>query len=339
MPKATSAETSAKLTMPTEVVGEIQRKMQERSVIASLVPSRAEAFVNQEHMIFTVEPEAEFVGEGAAKNSAAFAFEPIEGKRHKVQTTVRMTDEFTWADEDNQLAILDNVFDSMAGAFSRALDYGMIHAINPLTREVLSTLKTDALAYTANQLAATTDKIADMDSIADLILPNYDVNGIALDRMYANDLRKIRIPSTGARQYPEIGLTLDPGTIDGLRAVTSAAVSGQRLAALDSSGKPVASGIKAIVGDWNLIRYGIVRDFALTEIRYGDPDGLGDLQRYNQVAFRVETVFSWVNFDPKGFTVLRDSSTIPSDDGGDDGGDDDDNGTETQSAKAKAAAK
>lgn len=311
MPKATAAGTTAKITMPTEIVGEIQRKMQERSVIASLVPSRAEAFVNDEHMIFTVEPEAEYVGEGAAKNSADFKFEPIEGKRHKVQTTVRMTDEVTWADEDNQLAILDNVFDSMAGAFSRALDYGMIHAINPLTREVLVSLKGEALSYTANQVAATTNLQSDMDSIADLILPNYDVTAIALDRMYANQLRKLR-NSSNAKLYPEIGLTLDPGQIEGLPCVTSGAVSGTRLAALGSDGKtPVASGIKAIAGNWDLIRYGIVRDFALTEIRFGDPDGLGDLQRYNQVAFRVETVFSWVNFDPKGFSVLRDQSTIP----------------------------
>ena len=312
MPKATAAGTTAKITMPTEIVGEIQRKMQERSVIASLVPSRAEAFVNDEHMIFTVEPEAEYVGEGAAKNSADFKFEPIEGKRHKVQTTVRMTDEVTWADEDNQLAILENVFDSMAGAFSRALDYGMIHAINPLTREVLVSLKDEALSYTANQVAATTNLQSDMDSIADLILPNYDVTAIALDRMYANQLRKLR-NSSNAKLYPEIGLTLDPGQIEGLPCVTSGAVSGTRLAALGSDGKtPVASGIKAIAGNWDLIRYGIVRDFALTEIRFGDPDGLGDLQRYNQVAFRVETVFSWVNFDPKGFSVLRDQSTIPS---------------------------
>lgn len=331
MPKATAAGTTAKITMPTEVVGEIQRKMQERSVIASLVPSQAEAFVNAEHMIFTVEPEAEYVGEGAAKNSAEYAFEPIEGKRHKVQTTVRMTDEVTWADEDNQLAILDNVFDSMAGAFSRALDYGMIHAINPLTREVLATLKEDALSYTANQVAATTNIQSDMDSIADLILPNYDVTAIALDRMYANQLRKLRNTNTGARLYPEIGLTLDPGSIDGLPAVTSGAVSGTRLAAFGTDGKtPVASGIKAIAGNWDLIRYGIVRDFALTEIRFGDPDGLGDLQRYNQVAFRVETVFSWVNFDPKGFSVLRDQSTIPSEPSS--GGD-----TETQAASAKSS--
>lgn len=331
MPKATAAGTTAKITMPTEIVGEIQRKMQERSVIASLVPSRAEAFVNDEHMIFTVEPEAEYVGEGAAKNSADFKFEPIEGKRHKVQTTVRMTDEVTWADEDNQLAILENVFDSMAGAFSRALDYGMIHAINPLTREVLASLKEDAIGYTANQVAATTNLQSDMDSIADLILPNYDVTAIALDRMYANQLRKLRNSNTNARLYPEIGLTLDPGSIDGLPAVTSGAVSGTRLAAFGTDGKtPVASGIKAIAGNWDLIRYGIVRDFALTEIRFGDPDGLGDLQRYNQVAFRVETVFSWVNFDPKGFSVLRDQSTIPSEPSS--GGD-----TDTQAASAKTS--
>lgn len=333
MPKATAAGSTQLITIPTELVGSIQTKMQEKSVIASLIPQTPQLFGDAEHMFFTLEPEAEFVGEGEAKNSAQWKFEPKQGKRHKVQTTIRMNEEVTWADEDNQLDILNALFDSMSGSFSRALDYGMIHAINPLTQEVLETLKPEALAYIGNQVAATTNPQTDIDNLPDLIVGDYDVNGIALDRMYANDLRKVRNSNTGAKVFPDINLTLDPGTLEGLRCVTSGAVSGKRLS-------KTATGIKAIMGDWNLVNWGLVRNFALEEIRYGDPDGLGDLRRYNQVAFRVETVFSWVNFDPKGFSILRDSSTIPDDDSGnDDGGDDDDSGKETQSAKAKVAAK
>lgn len=337
MPKATKAENTSRMTMPVEIANDIMRKMQERSVIASLCPARPTSFVNEKHLLFTVEPEAEYVGEGEAKSSAEFKFEPLEGKRHKVQTTVRMTDEYTWADEDAQTGILTEVFDSMAGSFSRALDYGMIHALNPLTQEVLESLKPDALAYIANQITATGNAQTDIDNLPDSILGKYDVTGIALDRMYANELRKIRNPNTGAKVFPEVNLSLDPGNLDGLRAVTSGAVSGSRF--------KLNSGIQAIMGDWNLIRYGIVRDFGLTEIRFGDPDGLGDLQRYNQVAFRVETVFSWVNFDPTGFAVLRSKASSGSDStgGGSDstGGDTegDDTETETQSAKSARAAK
>ena len=46
-------------------------------------------------------------------------------------------------------------------------------------------------------------------------------------------------------------------------------------------------------------------------IEHGDPDGLGDLKRYNQVAFRAECVYGWRVIDHDGFVVLRDASTIP----------------------------
>lgn len=298
MPKATEAFSSSQIEIPTEIVSGITRKMQEQSVVMALAQSQPQMFANAKHMVFTMEPEAEFVGEGAEKSSAEFGIAPKEGKIHKAQVTVRLNEEVRWADEDNQLLIMQTVFDSMAGANARALDYGMLHAINPLTKSVLDSLKPEALTLQATQVTATGDIQADLDNLPDSVLENYDVNGIALDRMYANELRKQRNPNTGAKVYPEVNLSLDPGNLEGLRAVTSAAVSGKRLA-------PAPTGIQAIIGDWSLIKFGMVRNFAIEEILYGDPDGLGDLKRHNQVAYRAEAVFSWAVMDFSGFAVLK----------------------------------
>lgn len=300
MAKATSANDTQKIIIPTDYVGQINRKMQESAVIPALSTATPQLFENAEHIFFTEEPESEYVGEGEAKSSSTFGFEPKPGKIHKVQTTIRMNEEVEWADEDSQLRLLDSVFDSLGGANGRAFDYGMIHAINPLTREVLDSLKTKAIAYTAQQVVSTGNPLDDIDALVEKVIENYDVTGIALDRMYANSLRTERNQYTGARLFPEIGLNLNPGSIEGITSVTSGAVSGKRLSTTPTN-------ILAILGNWNLIKWGIVREMTVEKILYGDPDGLGDLKRFNQVAYRAELVFSWCNLDPQGFAVLKSS--------------------------------
>jgi hypothetical protein len=54
-----------------------------------------------------------------------------------------------------------------------------------------------------------------------------------------------------------------------------------------------ATTVKAFVGDFSTIRWGIQKSIGLEVIRFGDPDGGGDLKRNNQVAFRAEVVYGW----------------------------------------------
>lgn len=323
-----------KIVMPTEVVNLISKKVQEKSFVAALVPSEPETFGSKDYAVWTKDPEGEFVGEGKAKSSDDFKVEPEQGKLHKFQVTVRVDDEVKWADEDNQLDILNKLYNKMGEAKARGLDYGLGHAINPLTRSYIDTMKPEAIAWQAKQVEATTNPVTDLDNLPDAIIGDYDVTGIALDRLYASELRKVRIPNTGMRQFPEIGLDLNPGSVDGIKSVTTGSVAGRRLA-------PSPTGIKAILGNWNLVHWGFARDFGLEMIDTGDPDGLGDLKRYNQIAFRAECVFGWFVEDYNGLAVLRDKSTIPPkpDDGGDDDGGDDDGGdVETQSTRTTTKA-
>lgn len=287
-----------RIFIPSELVPGIAKKMQQESVIMSLAQAAPQLFnPDKNYVVFTQEPEAEYVGEGEAKSSSPFKFEPVKASLHKVQTTVRLTNEVEWADEDNKLMLLDTLLDSLTKSIGRAVDYGMIHGINPLTREVLDNLSSKSIAAIANQAVATGNIQADLDALPDSVIENYQVNGIALDRAFANELRKLRVEATGAKMYPEVKLDLQPGNLDGLRAVTSGNVSGKALGA--------STGVKAIVGDWNLVKWGMARELGIERIEYGDPDGLGDLKRYNQVAYRVEAVFSWAVLDPNGFAVLK----------------------------------
>lgn len=290
------ALTTAKITLPTDVAVGIVNKASDASTIAALSPSTPMLFRNQDYMVFNPASEAEVVEEGAEKSSYEQTLSTVTAKRVKLQTTTRVTSELEWADEDNRTQIIASIVADQAAAFARALDYVVYHAINPKSGEALGSGYT-ALSATATQVTSTGDAVEDMDAIVDAIAATYDVNGIALSKTFAASLRKVRVPSTGMRLYPEIPMNLQPGTVEGIKAATSGTVSGALAKA--------ATKVLAFAGDFSVIKWGLVRDMTAQVIPYGDPDGAGDLQRTNQIAYRTEGVYGFAVLDPKAIACLK----------------------------------
>lgn len=290
------ALTTAKITLPKDVAVGIVNKASDASTIAALSPSTPMLFRDQEYMVFNPTAEAEVVEEGAQKGSYEVSISPVTAKRVKLQTTTRVTSELEWADEDNRTQIIESIVADQAAAFARALDYVVYHAINPKSGEALGGGYA-ALSGTATQVASTGDAVEDMDALVDAIAATYDVNGIALSKTFAASLRKVRVPSTGLRLYPEIPLNLKPGTVEGVTAATSGTVSGALAKA--------ATKVLAFAGDFSVIKWGLVRDMTAQVIPYGDPDGAGDLQRTNQIAYRTEGVYGFAVLDPKAIACLK----------------------------------
>lgn len=331
----TNLLTTEKLVMPVEVLNDLMGKVQNQSVIATLVPTKPQSFISTEHIKFTRSDGGEWVDEGGLKSSGTAEWTYVKPSIHKAVVSRRFSNEFQWADQDAKTEIVNTLTDDMSLKMAEMIDAGAIHAAEPKSRTIITSMKPDALAWTGNQVAATTDIVKDIDAINDSFIEDYDPTAIAFDRMYANDMRKVRQPNTSVKMFPEMPMGLNITDFNGLDAVVSGNVAGKRFLPASSP-----SGIKAIAGDFRRIQWGYVREFAVEPIYYGDPDGGGDLKRMNEICVRLEAVLAWMIEDPAAFTILRDSSTIPSDDGGDDdGGDDDDSGKETQSAKAKVAAK
>lgn len=290
------ALTTKKIVLPKDVAVGIVNKASDTSTIAALSPSTPMLFRDQEYMVFNPTAEAEVVEEGAQKGSYEVSTSPVTAKRVKLQTTTRVTSELEWADEDNRTQIIESIVADQAAAFARALDYVLYHAINPKSGEALGDGYA-ALSGTATQVTSTGDAVEDIDAIVDAIAATYDVNGIALSKTFAASLRKVRVPSTGLRLYPEIPLNLKPGTVEGIAAATSGTVSG----ALAKT----ATKVLAFAGDFSVIKWGLVRDMTAQIIPYGDPDGAGDLQRTNQIAYRTEGVYGYAVLDPKAIACLK----------------------------------
>lgn len=289
------ANDTTKLTLPKSVVTTVINKAKDTSTIAALSPSEPQKFEEKTYLVFNPTAEAEVVAEGAKKSGSDISTTPIVAKRAKVVTTTRVSDELRWADEDNQLEIIQNIIADQAAAIGRALDYVVYHAVNPKTGGALSGYT--ALTAGATSVTATDSPVDDIDSLTDALI-EYDINGFALSRKFASDLRKIRVPSSGMRLYPEIPLSLKVGNIDGISAATSGTVNGAKATS--------PTKVLGIMGDFSAIKWGMVRDISAELIEYGDPDNTGnDLKGYNQVAYRTEAVLAYAVLDPKAFAVLK----------------------------------
>lgn len=284
-----------KIKLPAEVTQAIINKVGNTSTIAALSPSTPQLFLNEDYMVFNGAAEAEVVAEGQKKNSYEQTASYITGKKFKVQCTTRVTEELKWADEDNRLEIISSIQEDQTKAIARALDYVIYHAINPKSGTSLSGY--DALTANAVAVQDSGDDIANVDALADAV-NEYEINGVALSRTWASRLRKLRVPATGMRFYPEIPINLAAGTLDGIPAATSTTVDGKKAT--------TPTNVLGIMGDYSLIKWGMIRDIWAEVIQYGDPDQTGvDLKAHNQIAYRTEAMFSYAVLDPKAFAVLK----------------------------------
>jgi hypothetical protein len=93
--------------------------------------------------------------------------------------------------------------------------------------------------------------------------------------------------------YPEFRFGANPGNFGGMTSDINSTV------AFGSSTD------RAIVGDFqNAFKWGYAEQVPVEVIEYGDPDGLGDLKRYNQVVLRAEAYVGWGILDASSFVRI-----------------------------------
>ena len=126
------------------------------------------------------------------------------------------------------------------------------------------------------------------------------VTGQAFDPSFSYALATLRNPTSGQKVYPDLGAGQAVSTFNSLPAAVSNTVSARP----ETAGNHVG----AIVGDFaTRLRWGIQRELPVHSIEYGDPDGLGDLKRFNQIALRLEVLYAWW-VDPTAFAVVENAT-------------------------------
>ena len=278
--------TTGDFTIPTQVLDPWVKKIHNGSAISQLSGSTPMKFGKGEAFLFDT-GEAEYVGEGQNKSSSDATSTVQNVEPHKFQKTLRFTEEVLWADEDHQLGVVQQILDQIQPALSRALDFGIVHGINPFTGDAVAAM-TQRLVNTTNSVeydAALAPYVATDAAVAALLASQGVPNGIALDPKLAAVISGTRTDQ-GVKLYPDFSFANDTSTFESLRAATSRTVGATGVAT-------VASNLLAVVGDYSAVQWGIQKAIGLEVIRYGDPDGNGDLKRNNEVAFRAEVVYGW----------------------------------------------
>lgn len=293
---------TGELTLPAQILDPWLGRVQHGSTVATLSNAIPMKFGAGTTMTFDI-GEAEYVAEGANKGPSTVTPTTKTVAPFKFHKTVRWTEEVQWADEDYQLGVVEQILNLIQPALSRALDFGVFHEINPASGEVVTAMNgglkdtTNSVEYDDEDAPYVALDAADALVLADGAIPS----DIAIDPSFAAKFSSYRGENTEMKFYPDFRLSTAVSDLDGHRASVSNTVGAVGVA-------DVATDVIAFVGDFSAIRWGIQRQIGLEMIRYGDPDGQGDLKRNNQVAFRAEVVYGWGIADLNAFAKILDAS-------------------------------
>lgn len=308
-----AALATGSFSLPKHMVPGVWQKAQGQSVLARLSASDPQEFGEHQYMTLTAPPRGEVVGEAAQKAESTATFAPVTAIPRKVQVTQRFSQEVMWADESRQLGVLQTMRDLSGVALGRALDLIAIHGINPRTGAALSGSPTK-ITDTTNVVELTTGTLATPDlaieaAVGLVLADSLSPDGVALDNTYAFSLATQR-DSQGRKLYPELGFGADATAFSGLNAAVSDTVRGGPEAVTPSTGAYASTNpnVKAIVGDFSAFRWGVQVNIPLELIEFGDPDGLGDLKRQNQIAIRSEVVYGIGIMSLDAFAQVKDGT-------------------------------
>lgn len=288
------------LTIPKQKFDPWMGKIRNGSCVATLSDSIPMTYGAGESWTYSI-GEAEYVAEGGNKGASTIMPTSKTITPFKFHKTLRMNEEILWADEDRQLQAVDAILAEIQPALSRALDYGVFHEINPTGGAVVAAMNggltdtTNLVEDVAANAAYVSLDAADALVLADGFMPR----DIALAPTYAARFASRRNATTEQKLYPNFVLGTEVSELDSHRSSVSNTVSGAGVIAVDTK-------VLAFVGDFSAIRWGIQKEIGLEVIRYGDPDGGGDLKRANQVAFRAEVVYGWGIADLNAFAKIHD---------------------------------
>lgn len=242
--------------------------------------------------------KGEVVGEAAKKSPTPTAHPLRHIRTVKLQYTERMSEEFLLWDEDRQAKTVETLAQKWMGSdFLRDLDTIVLHGINPLAGEAASTVQDYVTKPGSSILIPSTGTTAeeidtDLASAMDAV---EDVTGIAFSNGAAAKLAQIT--ENGVLKYPSLGrFGKNVESFEGLTAASSKEVG-------------EFNSTQLIVGDWSALRWGVAAEMPVELIKYGDPDGLGDLKRYNQIALRYEVIFGFGIANPEALAVVQTQTT------------------------------
>lgn len=288
---------STNLQFPSELATEMFNAVRGHSSLARLSAAAPQSFAGNSEFVFTMDGEAEIVGESMQKSPNEAEITPVKRVPIKFVYQHRVSDEFLHLSEEARIPVLKAFAEGFSMKIARALDIAAFHGINPktgLASDIVGSNNFDAMITQTAEYedgAVTPDEALD-EAVNDVLTSEREVSGMALSPLFSNALAKVKV--NGVVQYPEFRFGGKPESFAG-RGLDINTTVNKKIAAKTERDM-------AIVGDFaRAFRWGYAKQIPLEVIEYGDPDGLGDLKRQNQVVLRSEAYIGWAILDAKSF--------------------------------------
>ncbi|WP_425540026.1 phage major capsid family protein [Microaceticoccus formicicus] len=278
------------------IVQDLVSKVKGHSSLAVLSAKEPLSFNGNKEFIFTMDSEVDIVAENGKKSHGGVKIEPKIVTPLKVEYGARVSDEFIYASEEEQINILKAFNDGFAKKVARGLDLMAMHGVNPRTGTASTVIGTNHFDATITQ-TVTFDAAQVEENIEAAVAmiqgADGDVTGMAMAPAFSGALATLKV--NGVKQYPELAWGSNPAAINGLKVDINRTIS---------DGTDVKD--RAIIGDFqDMFSWGYAKEIPLEVIKYGDPDNSGnDLKGYNQVYLRAEVYLGWGILDADSFVRI-----------------------------------
>lgn len=293
------ATTRGTLFDPT-LVSDLITKVRGKSSIAALCAQTPIPFNGLKEFTFSMDKEIDIVAEGGKKSEGGISLAPITIVPIKFEYGARVSDEFLYATEEEQLDILTAFNDGFAKKVAKGLDLAAFHGINPRTGTASAVVGDNHFDSKVKQTVTYAGTTPDDNLEAAIALVDgseMDVTGMALSKTFGAAMAKVK--ANGIKLYPEFAFGASPATLNGIAVDVNKTVSG-------GSTKD-----HAIVGDFqNALKWGYSKQIPMEIIEYGDPDNSGkDLKGYNQIYIRAELYLGWGILLPEAFAIIKEDTS------------------------------
>lgn len=278
------------------LVKDLISKVKGKSSLAVLAAQEPIPFNGLKEFVFSLDNEVDIVAENGKKTEGGLTVEPVKIVPIKFEYGARISDEFLYAAEEEQLEILAAFNDGFAKKAAKGLDLAAFHGINPRTGSASTVVGTNhfdgKVTQKVDYTKGTPDENLD-DAIAAVQGADGDVTGMALSNVFGADMATVK--ENGVRQYPEFRFGASPESLGGMKVSVNRTVYNETVKD------------HAIVGDFqNGFKWGFSKEIPMEIIEYGDPDNSGkDLKGYNQIYIRAEVYLGWGILVPEYFARVE----------------------------------
>lgn len=283
------------------LVKDLVDKVQGKSSVARLAQYAPIPFNGQKEFVFTMDSEIDVVAESGKKTHGGISLAPRTIVPIKVEYGARLSDEFLYATEEEQINIVKAFNDGFAKKLARGLDLMSFHGVNPRTGTASAVIGDNNFDTAVTQFTQAPLGMADTNSVIETaiaLIGDGEVTGMAIAPAMRSALSKQKT-GNDVPMFPELAWGNAPQSINGLPVDVNKTVSDM-----------ATNNERAYIGDFqNGFKWGYAKDIPMEVIKYGDPDNSGfDLQGYNQVYLRAEAYLGWGILSPESFARITEAT-------------------------------